>query len=385
MTEKLYYQDQYIKEFDAEVISCTLRDDGKYEVILNKTAFFPEGGGQDADSGTIDGKYVEYVSESGEDVLHITNEELEVSKTVKCVIDWEKRFRLMQIHSGEHIFCGVAHKLFGVENMGFHVGHDGVVVDFDKVLTSEEISRVETIANEIIWQNRNIYSTFPTHEEAENIDFRSKKEIKTQIRLITIDDCDVCACCGIHVKMTGEIGALKVISLAKKRGGASITMLIGQDAFFDYQKKHDELSKLGAMLALKPFEIADGVEKLKADLANLRYEMGQIKLSAFKEKTENLSGKIAVIFEKDLTPDDIRKMCDMLADKVSVAAVLSGTDEDGYKYTICSRTEDLRGLAKEFNTALNGRGGGKPEMVQGNVSAGREAIEEFLNKSIENN
>ncbi len=376
MTEKLYYQDQYITEFEAEVISCTKRDDGKYEVILDRTAFFPEGGGQDADAGTVDEKNVEYVCEAGDDVLHIMNDE--VSGKVKCKIDWVKRFRLMQIHSGEHIFCGVAHKLFGVENMGFHVGRDGVVVDFDKVLTNEDIKKVETLSNKIIWQNRKISFSFPTHEEAENIEFRSKKEITTQIRLITIDECDVCACCGIHVKSTGEIGVLKIISIEKKRGGSSITMLIGQDAFFDYQKKHEELSKLSAMLALKPLEIADGVEKLKADSAQLRYEMGQIKFNAFKEKIKTLTGDIAVIFERDLNPDDVRKMCDMLADKVTVAAVLSGTDEDGYKYTICSRTEDLRSLAKEFNSACNGRGGGRPEMVQGTANASRETIENFL-------
>ena len=378
MTEKLYYKDQYIKFFQASVLSCEKREDGKYNVLLDKTAFFPEGGGQDADSGTIDEKEVEYVFESGENVFHITKEAIEVSKTVECKIDYNKRFRLMQIHSGEHIFCGVAHSLYGVENMGFHVGHDGVVVDFDKVLTHEQIANVEKIANEIIWQNRCISSSFPTHEEAKNIPFRSKKEITGQIRLITIDDCDICACCGIHVKSTGEVGVLKVISIAKKRNGSSVTMLIGQDAFFDYQKKHDELSRLSTMLALKPFEIADGVKKLKNDLAQARYELSQVKLNAFKEKAEEFKGEIAVVFEDNLTPDEIRKMCDILADKVLVGAVFGGNNETGYKYTLCSRTVDLRNLAKEFNLSCQGRGGGKPEMIQGNVSASREKIEEFL-------
>ncbi len=379
LTEKLYYKDQYLKTFEAVVISCEKRDDGKFDVVLNKTAFFPEGGGQDADSGTIDGKEVEYVYELGDEVVHILNEEIAISKQVECQIDFKKRFRLMQIHSGEHIFCGIAHSLFDVENMGFHVGHDGVVVDLNKVLTNEEINRVETLANEVIWENRIISSCFLSDDEAKNVDFRSKKEIKGEIRIVAIDNCDNCACCGIHVKNTGEIGVLKVISVAKKRNGSSITMLIGQDALFDYQKKHNQLSKVGAMLSLKPFEIVDGVEKLKLELSNLEYELNQLKLSVFKNKIEALSGEIAIIFENDFNTEDIRVMCDLLADKVTVAAVLSGNDAQGYKYSICSRVKDLRALAKEFNSACNGRGGGRPEMIQGSVNATQKTIESFLN------
>ncbi len=378
MTQKLYYENQYIKEFEAEVISCEKRDDEKYDVVLTKTAFFPEGGGQDADSGKIDGVHVEYVFEKGDDVCHITEKAVEVGKNVKCEIDYKKRFRLMQIHSGEHIFSGTAHELYGAENTGFHVGHDGVVVDFDRVLTPEQIEKVEKITNEIIWQNRRISSSFPTADEAERISFRSKKEISGQIRLITIENCDICACCGIHTKSTGEVGILKVISSAKKRQGSSLTMLIGQDAFFDYQAKHRQLAMISSSLALKPLEVAEGVEKLKNEIASLKYEMGQMKLNIFKEKIESYTGETGIIFEKDLTPDEVRKMCDMLAEKVTVAAVFCGDDDSGYKYTIASRKKDLRQLAKNFNSSCAGRGGGKPEMVQGTASECREKIEKFL-------
>lgn len=378
MTEKLYYINQYLKEFEAEVVSCEKAENGSFNIILNKTAFFPEGGGQDADSGTLNGKEIEYVFEQGDDVCHVCKESFEIGEKVHGIIDFEKRFLIMQKHSGEHIFCGVAHSLYGVENVGFHVGHEFVTVDLDKVITPEQIKKAEEITNEIIWQNRKITSSFPTHEEAENIEFRSKKEITGQIRLVTIEDCDVCACCGTHVNYTGEIGALKITSISKKRAGSSITMQIGKAAFEDYCAKHDELAKLSNMLALKPLEIADGVQRLKDEIASLKYELAKFKLDAFAEKIKDLSGTVEVVFEKDLAPDEVRKMCDMLADKVTYAAVLSGTDESGYKYTIASRTEDVRQIAKDFNAALNGRGGGKPEMVQGNVSSDREKIEEFL-------
>ncbi len=378
MTEKLYYTDQYMKEFEAVVLSCEETENGKYNILLDKTAFFPEGGGQDADSGTLNGIHVEYVFEKADDVYHVCSEPLNKGENVKGIIDFEKRFLIMQKHSGEHIFCGVSHSLYGVENVGFHIGHECITVDFDKMLTPEEIRKAEKITNEIIWENREITDSFPTHEEAEKIDFRSKKEIKGQIRLVTIENCDVCACCGTHVKRTGEVGMLKITSISKKRSGASITMQIGKDAFEDYSAKHEELARLSSMLALKPLEIADGVEKLKDEIANLKYEIQKAKLDSFAEKIKDLSGDIAVIFEKDLLPDEVRKMCDLLADKVKIAAVLSGCDESGYKYTIASRTEDVRPLAKDFNAALSGRGGGKPEMVQGTVQESCEKINEFL-------
>ncbi len=378
MTEKIYYTDQYLKEFEGTVVSCEKDENGKYNILLDRTAFFPEGGGQDADSGTLNGKEIEYVFEKGDDVVHVCAESFDIGEKVNGIIDFDKRFLIMQKHSGEHIFCGVAHSLYGVENMGFHIGSECITVDFDKILTPEEVRNTEKITNEIIWDNRKITSSFPTHKEAENIEFRSKKEIKGQIRLVTIENCDVCACCGTHVKMTGEIGALKITSISKKRSGTSVTMQVGKDAFDDYSAKHDELARLSNMLALKPLEIADGVQRLKDEIANLKYELQKVKLDSFAEKIKDLSGDIEIIFEKDLTPDEVRKMCDLLADKVTVAAVLSGSDETGYKYTLASRSMDLRQLAKDFNTALSGRGGGKPEMVQGTVNENREKIENFL-------
>ncbi|MBR3588158.1 MAG: hypothetical protein IKL16_01205 [Clostridia bacterium] len=383
MTEKLYYTDQYLKEFEGTVTSCEKTEDGKYHTILDRTAFFPEGGGQDADSGTLNNVEIEYVFEKGDDVCHVSSTPFEIGEKVKGIIDFKKRFLIMQKHSGEHIFCGVAHSLYGVENMGFHIGSECITVDFDKLLTPEEIKNTEEITNRIIWENREITSSFPTHEEAENIEFRSKKEITGQIRLVTIEGCDVCACCGTHVKNTGEIGSLKITSIAKKRSGTSVTMQVGEDAYKDYASKHDELARLSNMLALKPLEIADGVQRLKDEIASLKYELAKVKLEAFAEKVKELSGPLAVVFEKDLMPDEVRKMCDLLADKVTVAAVLSGSDETGYKYTLASRTMDLRQLAKDFNTALSGRGGGKPEMVQGNVSAKQNEIEDFLRSALQ--
>lgn len=378
MTEKLYYDDQYLKEFDAVVLLCKKVEDGRYNILLDKTAFFPEGGGQPSDSGFLNKISVEYVFEENGDIFHMCASPLSEGETVHGKIDFEKRFLLMQKHSGEHVFSGVIHSLYGLENVGFHIGSECITVDFDRMLSADEIKKAEEITNRIIWENRKITSSFPTSEEAEKINFRSKKEISGQIRLITIEDCDICACCGTHTSRTGEVGTVKVISVSKKRSGVSIGLQIGRDAFEDYRRKHNEITEISNLLALKPFECADGVRKLKEEITSLKYEMQKLKLDAFSEKIKEASGKLYIVFEKNLQPDEVRKMCDMLADKVGVAAVFSGDDGCGYKYTLASRKNDLRQLAKDFNCTLSGRGGGKPEMVQGTVNECREKIENFL-------
>ncbi len=378
MTEKLYYDDQYLKEFDAVVLSCKKAENGKYNILLDKTVFFPEGGGQDADSGFLNEIFVEYVFEENGDIFHICNSPLKEGEAVHGKIDFDKRFLLMQKHSGEHVFSGVIHSLYGLENVGFHMGHECITVDFDKMLSAEEIKKAEEITNRIIWENRKITSSFPTREEAEKINFRSKKEISGQIRLVTIENCDVCACCGTHTSRTGEAGTVKVVSVSKKRSGVSIGLQIGKDAFEDYSQKHREITEISNLLALKPLECADGVKKLKEEIASLKYEMQKMKLDTFSEKIKDVSGKLYIVFEKNLQPDEVRKMCDLLADKVDIAAVFSGDDRCGYKYTLASRKSDLRQLAKDFNSSLSGKGGGKPEMVQGTVNESREKIENFL-------
>ena len=376
-TVKLFYQNQYMKEFSATVLSC-VQEKELYAVVLDKTAFFPEGGGQEADKGTLDGIPVADVQEKDSTIYHYCVSPLEIGKEVTGKLDFENRFFLMQQHSGEHIFSGVVHGLYGFDNVGFHMGKQFVSVDFNGVLTQNDLLKVEKITNDIIFENRKIEASYPSAEELKKIDYRSKKEIDGQVRLVSIEDCDVCACCGTHVRLTGEIGIVKVTSSIKYKSGVRITLKIGKKAVEDYEEKLEITKKISNLLSLKPEELVSGVEKLKDELAKSIYDNAQIKLSLFKEKIKDKSGNLCLMFENAITPEETRKMCDILADKVRIAVVLCGNDETGYKFAMASRETDVREIGKNASAVLNGRGGGKPEMIQGSFNSAEENIRNFF-------
>lgn len=376
MTQKLYYEDQYIKEFTAAVISCDESKRG-YEVILDKTAFFPEGGGQPGDTGYIGESEVIDTVERGEDVVHICREK--VSGEVECKLDFEKRFANMQQHTGEHIFSGVLHAMCGLDNVGFHMGESSITVDFNGIVTAEQLEKIEKLSNEAVYANIPVKSIYPSKEELENYDYRSKKEIEGQVRLTSVEGVDLCACCGTHVAFTGEVGIIKVISVMNYKQGVRITLQIGRKALEDYCEKNKSVHEISALLKAKTNEITQAVERVQAQLQEARYKNSQFKKELFELKAKNFEGKQCCVFDDGGNADDARVFSDLLADKVEVAAVFSGDDENGYKYAVTSRNTDLRAVGKELNSACNGRGGGKPEMIQGSVAATREEIEKFWN------
>lgn len=377
MTERLYYKDQYLKEFTAKIVSCT-ENKGKYEVILDKTAFFPEGGGQPADTGFIGGAQVLDTQEKGEEVVHICASPVNEGEEAECKLDFEKRFLNMQLHSGEHIFSGVVHSECGFDNAGFHMGESSVTVDFDGVISAEELEKIEILSNEAVFANIPIEAIYPTDEELANYDYRSKKEIKGQVRLTKIGDVDLCACCGTHVAFTGEIGMIKATSMMNYKSGVRVTLQIGRRALDDYREKNASVNKISALLKAKTEEVAEAVERVQAQLYDARLKYNVLKKELFAAKAEGVSGEFCCMFDTAGQADDARIFCDLLADKVKIAAVFSGDDENGYKYAIGSRTEDVRAIGKELNAACSGRGGGKPDMVQGSVAAKKEEIEKFF-------
>lgn len=374
MTQKLYYENQYIKDFTATVVSCTEGKRG-FEVILDKTAFFPEGGGQPGDTGFIGNTEVIDTVESGEDVVHICKEA--VSGEVECKLNFEKRFSNMQEHTGEHIFSGIIHAMCGCDNVGFHMGEHNVTVDFNCAVTQEQLDEAERLSNEAIYKNIPVEAIYPTDEELCNYDYRSKKEIKGQVRLTKIGDVDLCACCGTHVAFTGEVGIIKVISVMNHKSGVRVTLQIGRKALADYREKNVSVHEISALLKAKTEEITPAVERVMAQLQDARYKYSLLKKEIFALKAKDASGDKFIAFDDGGEADDARIFSDMLAEKCGIAAVFSGSDENGYKYAITSRTEDVRAIGKDLNSVCNGRGGGKPDMVQGSVAAKREEIESF--------
>ncbi len=379
MTQRLYYEDAYLKEFDAQVISCAPVEKG-YEVILDRTAFYPEGGGQPCDLGTLGGWKVEDVQEGRDVVRHICSGWLEPGARVHGKIDWGRRLTHMREHSGEHIISGIICKTHGYSNIGFHMGKECVTIDFSGLLTEEEIAAAERAANEKVLEDAEILAEYPDEETLKTLDYRSKKELDGAIRIVTVPGADVCACCGTHVKRTGEIGPVKVIGSEHYKNGIRLNILIGEKALADYAQKFENARKISTLLSVKPEHIGEAVEKLQESMNNLKLEYGALKMKLLEQKVDAIpaGAKAAVLFEQGLTPVEVRKLADRLQEKAEFAAVFCGGDGEGYQYVICSRSLDVSAFGKELNRALDGRGGGKNPMIQGALQASREKIETFF-------
>lgn len=380
-TKRLYDENSYIREFDARVLSCEEGKNG-YEVVLDETAFFPEGGGQPADQGFLNDVRVTDVRDKKDYVLHICSQSLKPGSLVHGRIDWERRFLHMQQHSGEHIFSGIVHRLHGYDNIGFHMGKDFVTVDFSGLLTEEEIAEAEKQANTVVLTNERILAEYPCARELETLEYRSKKEIDGAVRIVTVPGADVCACCGTHVKRAGEIGPIKVTSSEHYKTGIRLTLEIGWRALEDYEEKHRNVKAISALLSVKPEETAAAVQKQQELMQELRLQNNGLKQRLFEMMVKEIpeGQEKTVIFEDGLNAVEIRKLADMLSERTGLAAVFSGSDGDGYKYVVCSRQKDAAALGKDLNRELNGRGGGKNPMIQGSVQAEKAEIREFFEK-----
>ncbi len=377
LTEKLYETDAYLKHFDARVLSCEAVNKA-YAVILDRTAFYPEGGGQPCDLGTLGDARVLDVQEREGVICHTVDAPL--SGQVSGSIDWDRRFDLMQQHSGEHLVSGTAHRLYGCENVGFHMGADIITIDFDRVLSMEELSRVEALVNEAVWANRETQIRYYGSEAACPEDYRSKKAIAGQLRLVEFPGVDLCACCGTHVARTGEIGLVKILSAVKFHQGVRIELLCGKRAYQYLSAVTVQNRAISGLLSAKPLETARAVERSLGELAAVKQERADWEARYIKARAEALRGVGKVLlFEERLAPDALRRLCVEIMERCGGrCAVFSGDDESGWAYAVGESGADLRAFVKELNAALNGRGGGKPNFAQGRVCAPRAEIEAYL-------
>ena len=381
MTEKLYYIDSHLREFTATVISCT-EEKGRWLAALDRTAFFPEGGGQGGDIGTLGDANVTDTHERSGVILHYCDRPLPVGETVSGRIDWTVRFARMQIHSAEHLVTGNAHRLWGCENVGFHMTEHSAVLDFDRELTAAQLTELQTLANEAVWANLPVNILYPTAEELQHIEFRQKKELSGQIRLVEVPGIDRCACCAPHVSRTGEIGLILLTDMTRHRGGVRITMTAGRSALAEAAglgASADALSQLfsaprGA-LPQAAERILTEMEKLKA--ANAEMERRYVTLLA--GATPPVEGDLYLFIPGDFSSPAMRILAEALRDKCGgVAAVFAGDDNANWRYVLSAQSIDLRPWAKEFNTALLGRGGGSAGMVQGSVVASQREITAYF-------
>ena len=377
---RLYYIDSHLFEFTATVTD--LRETKKgLAAVLDQTTFFPEGGGQSADTGLIGDVRVTDVRESDGVIWHYIAAPLTVGETYECKLDREQRLRRMQNHSGEHIVSGISNALHGVENVGFHMGDGCMTIDFDKELTWEQLMEIERLANEAVRADLPVKTYFPDAETLSTLEYRSKLELTHDVRIVEIKGIDRCACCAPHVDRTGEIGMIKLLDAMRHRGGIRITLTAGMDALDAVRTMQENVTEVSRLLSAKRNECGKAVERVlseqarqKERIAALSMECARLKAAAMEETEGNLC-----IFDDVLDEVALRELVNLLVPKCGgVAAAFSGSDESGYLYILGSRSVDLRANAKAINAGIGGRGGGSKEMIQGRAAKDKNSICNFI-------
>ncbi len=385
MTEKLYDRDPYLAEFTATVIDCR-KSDGGYLVTLDRTAFFPEGGGQFGDRGEIGGIPVLDTQIEENTILHTTHAPLPTGESVTCHLDFATRFDRMQNHTAEHIVSGLVHRLFGLSNVGFHLGETETTLDFDGVLDREQLDRVEELANEAVFKNLPVSVAYPSREELSTLDYRSKKELSGDVRIVMVEGYDACACCAPHVARTGEIGMVKLLDFIHYKGGVRIRLLAGARALRDYRAKFREVSAIARACAVPQEEAAAGVERLLSELS----ERKQASAALLRENVAlraaatvpNAGGNAVLLIPSD-DPIALRNTALAIAAHLSGAAlVLAGSDEGGYRFALAAEALPLRALSCGMAETLGSRGGGTDQLLQGVMAAPLSAIESYFEKPL---
>lgn len=378
-TRKLYYEDCHLAEFTATVVDCRQAEKGWY-ITLDATAFYPEGGGQASDVGTLDSVKVLDVHEDGAQILHLCDEPLAVGQQVTGRIDWQRRFDLMQQHTGEHIVSGIIHEMFGCHNVGFHMGADMITIDFDAPIPPEALAHIEKRANQAVFQNLPVKSWYPDPEQLSALPYRTKRALPWPVRIVEIPGYDTCACCGVHVAATGEVGIIKLFSCVKFHQGVRMEMACGARALDILTRAYEQNRLVSQAFSAKIMETGAAAQRMNEALAAEKFRATGLERQLFDFIAEGFEGKgDAVHFAHGLAPASVRELAERIAQRCGgIAAVFSGSDDAGYSVCLVSKTQDVSLLGKRMNAALNGRGGGKPGFFQGSVKAARTQIETFL-------
>ncbi len=384
-TRRLYYEDSHMREFDAQVLDCRKHGE-RWLVRLDQTAFFPEGGGQCADTGvlTVEGgeqAAVYDVQEREGEIVHETGSPLEVGSTVHGILDWEQRFSNMQQHTGEHIVSGLVHRMYGYDNVGFHLGRDEVTMDFNGLFPEGALEEIEEKANKAVWDNLAVLASFPDKEELERIEYRSKLNLDEGVRIVTIPGVDACACCAPHVSRTGEIGCIKIADSQHYKGGTRVTILCGTRALADYQKKQESVRKISILLSAKQEETAKSVGRMKEELGRCKEAYAAVsgKLACCQAEAIPYTSNNICLFEELLEGKALRRLAGDAADRTDgLAAVFSARPDGGYDYILAGKNRDVREVCRDMNERFAGRGGGSAQMAQGCIRGRRKEIEEYI-------
>ena len=376
---KLYYEDSHLWEFTATVTGCVLAEKG-WLVTLDATAFYPEGGGQACDTGRLQDAQVLDVQEEDGQILHLCDQSLQLGQRVTGRVDRDRRFDLMQQHTGEHIVSGIINQRFGYHNVGFHMGADLVTIDFDGMLHSDDLAVIEKEANEAIWRNIEVRCWYPTQEELPNVGYRSKKELPWPVRVVEVPGYDKCACCGVHVQRTGEIGLIKLFSCVKFHQGVRIEMACGGRALNFLSRVYEQNRQVSQAFSAKVLETGEAARRINEQLAAEKFRAASLEKQVFDAIAQGYTDCGNVVrFEDGLQGASLRELSDRIAQKCGgTAAVFSGSDADGYNLCLVNKTEDVKALGNALSESFGGRGGGKPGFFQGSIRGDKAGITAFF-------
>ena len=377
-TEKLYYQDPYLTAFTARVLSCEKSKSG-WAVVLDRTAFYPEGGGQPADHGTLGAVQVTDVHETKGVIFHTCDGPVEIGTQVAGAVDWPRRFDHMQQHSGEHILSGLLCSLYHCDNVGFHLGADTVTIDYNAELTWEQVMAAEKAANEVIWQDTPVDITFPAPDALARLNYRSKKALTGQVRIVAFPGADCCACCGTHVRRAGEVGIIKVLSCQKFREGVRLELVCGGRAMAHLCRSWQQNRSIGQQLSVKPGDTAEAVERQGREILSLKTRCAGLEEELFRLLAEQYrdAGEVLLV-RRDLAGDGARRLCDAVSRTCGGRCAVFSGEGERYQYAVIHPGADLREFVKHMNDVLHGRGGGRSDFAQGSVAADEAAIRAFF-------
>ncbi len=393
MTEKVYYFDSHIEECEAVVLSCEKTKNG-YDVVLDRTIIFPEGGGQLSDTGYIDDVRVLYAREDGDIIVHECESEIEKGKKVRVRFDKGRRLDMTQQHSGEHILSGTANRLFQATNVGFHMAEDYSTIDLDIFLDEDKIKQLEIEANRAVYKNIPVDIRIVDEAEYETIELRKKtKGLKGEIRVVRYEGVDSCTCCGTHCMSTGEVGTIKITSSIKYKGGTRIWFLCGERAIRHYIETQKIVDTIARRFSVKHEDVVSAVVRqgdelndCKAQLKRKSTELINYRTAELLSSCEAINGKKCIVsVEKDMGMADLKQLAEKICSSEKSVAVIFSVSGDSVFYQLM-RSEgvklSMRELCNVVNVTLSGKGGGRDEYAQGsskNIAGIEDSALQILN------
>ncbi len=379
----LYETDAFCKEFQASVLTChSVEQQGKtlFAIELDTTAFYPEGGGQPCDLGWIEAVPVLDVRKKNGKVIHLCSQAIPVGAKVCGKIDWQRRFDLMQQHSGEHILSGFAHSLYGCDNVGFHMGKDFVTIDFNVVLSPEHVQILEDRANQYIWENHPVEISYPQGDDLQQLDYRSKLDLTENVRIVRFPGADTCACCGTHISHSGQVGFVKIFSCQKFRDGVRLELLCGRRGLVYLSQIQQENQSVSGILSAKPLETSTAVQRLQGEKESLAFRLQGMEQEKIGQLAEMYKGSTSV-FVQSLSVEGLSGLVTALSPEVQGICACFSQEGKQFRYAIATQQGDVGPLVKALNARFSGRGGGKPNLAQGSITGEQAEIALFLQET----